>query len=65
MLSSAQQFVKIMFFDMQNSRTDVGSDMQSASAYIGINSGNEVHSNRVHTMGISIPYHIYGQVLLA
>ena len=37
----------------KNNSREVGTDVQPRLAEFGINSGNEVHSNKVHTMGIS------------
>ena len=53
------------FFICKNNERDVGTDVQSRLAGVGINSGNEVHSNEVHTMGISTLDHIFGHVLRA
>ncbi len=41
------------FFICENNGRDVGTDVQPRLAEVGINSGNVVHSNVVHTMGIS------------
>ena len=53
------------FFMCKNNRGDVGTDVQTRLAEVGMNSGNIVHSNVVHTMGISKPDHVFGQDLLA
>ena len=53
------------FFICKNNRRDVGTDVQLILGEIGINSGNEVHSNEVHTMGISTIGPKFRHVLLA
>ena len=41
------------FFKCVNKRRNVDSNVQPTLAWVGINSGNVVHSNVVHTMDIS------------
>ena len=54
-----------MFFLCENNRRGLESDEQPGLAEVGINSGNVVHSNVIHTMGIFKHNHILGQVLPA
>ncbi len=53
------------FYMCKNNERYVRADVQARLAKIGTNSGNVVHSNVVHTIGISKPDHVFGQVLLA
>ena len=52
-------------FMCKNKRRDVGTDGQARLTEVAINSGNVVHRNVVHTIGISKLDHVFGQVLLA
>ena len=51
-------------FICKNNRRDVGTGAQPRLVVVGINSGNVVHSNVVHTMRISEQDPIFEQVLL-
>ena len=53
------------FLKCMNKRRDVVSDGQPTLACVGINSGNVVHSNIVHTMGISEADQVFRHVPLA
>ncbi len=48
-----------------NKGRDVGSDVQLTLVWVGINSGNVVHSNIVHTIGISEADQVFKQVPFA
>ena len=53
------------FSECENEGRGVGNEVHLRLVWVGINSGNVVHSNVVHTMEIYEPDHVFGQVLLA